>query len=270
MATNEILNINKLMLELLEYKEELPSNELSQLNIFSNFEDYLDLKSSCNKNKNLIKKMITVNTFHHKEKIIEAQANYFVLGYKKYMGIIFNDKNDYFETIRYFGVFSSIVEESPDGVIISRYTNFSDVPTIMYTNKSLTNLTGYNCAELVGKPLFNLFHLNVDENTLVEIEKNIKLFKPTTIEYQYIKKNGEISWVESDIIPITNLNINNSIINVCQNKEYTTKIDGAINSFQNYNNEIYITIHQKNITKAQEYENSSKSYIEKIKKYYKR
>lgn len=263
-SVNEVIFANKLMLSLLELEKDLPTKDLSKLNIFSKFEDYLELKESCREKKSIVKKILNINTMLDHDKIIEVHANYFILGYKKYMMLVFNDKNDYFETIRYFGVFSSIVEESPDGIIISRYTNLNETPTIMYMNKELTNLTGYSCEEMLGKPLFNLFNLNVNDETLMKIESNIQSFKPTTIEYQYIKKNGEVSWVESDIIPITNNNINESLLNVTQNKIYNDKIYGAINSTHSYNNELYITIHQKDITREQEYEHASKNYIEKI------
>lgn len=256
LSKNKIVDCNHLMSELLD-RHDLKNCDVINSGIFEKFDDYLRMKtmSKIEYPKTLLFKLKK----NDKDLIIEAKFNQFTIGFKKYMLVVFIDNTSIINYIRYLGIFSTIIDSTPDGIIISKYKNESEPPTITYVNDSIANVTGYSKEELINKPLTALFELNVNEETLNKINSNIHSLNKTSLEYQYVKKSGEVSWVYTDIIPINTVNVYDSLAKidnltyVC--KELKNKCDEI---------EIYITIHQKDITTPKQYEESSKTYINKL------
>ena len=256
LSKNKIVDCNHLMSELLD-RHDLKNCDVINSGIFEKFDDYLRMKtmSKIEYPKTLLFKLKK----NDKDLIIEAKFNQFTIGFKKYMLVVFIDNTSIINYIRYLGIFSTIIDSTPDGIIISKYKNESEPPTITYVNDSIANVTGYSKEELINKPLTALFELNVNEETLNKINLNIHSLNKTSLEYQYVKKSGEVSWVYTDIIPINTVNVYDSLAKmdnltyVC--KELKNKCDEI---------EIYITIHQKDITTPKQYEESSKTYINKL------
>ncbi len=255
LSKNKIVDCNDLLYNIIGGGD-LKNAEISTCRIFSKFEDYLQIKN-ISKHNGTFSKTITIN-INGKPTILEIKFTQIRIGIKKYLLMSFIDKTEVVNYVKCLGVFSAIVNESPDGVMVLKYNGNNISPTISYINDSISKITGYSQDELIGKPLSAIFELNVDENILSKINENIHSLKPISIEYQYIKKNGEICWVTTDIIPITNQNIFESLSKLgymecmCQSLKYSDNI------------EIYITIHQKDITESKKYEESSKTFIQKL------
>lgn len=250
---NNIEFYNENFLTLLEISE-LNNLNVSMINLFQNFEDYLFIKSRIKQNVcGHLETKIKANG--KKVDIAYSQTN---IGFDQYIILLFNDFTDILNYVKCLGIFTAIVDNSPDGVVITKYVDHKNFPIINYVNNTISNITGYTKDELLNKPLDVMFNLNVDEETLQMIDKNIHSLKPTSLEYQYIKKTGEICWVQTDIIPVTNENIKTSLLSLndmyCPMHE---KVYGEV--------ELYITIHQKNITESKQYEESAKSLIEYLK-----
>jgi len=259
LSKNKIVDCNDLLYNIIGGGD-LKNAEISTCRIFSKFEDYLQIKN-ISKHDGTFSKTIPIN-INGKPTILETKFTQIQIGIKKYLLMSFIDKTEAVNYVKCLGVFSAITlaiaDKSPDGVMVLKYNGNNISPTISYINDSISKITGYSRDELIGRPLSAIFELNVDENTLSKINENIHSLKPTSIEYQYIKKNGEICWVTTDIIPITNQNIFESLSKldymgcICQSLKYSDNI------------EIYITIHQKDITESKKYEESSKSFIQKL------
>jgi len=255
LSKNKIVDCNDLLYNIIGGGD-LKNAEISTCRIFSKFEDYLQIKN-ISKHDGTFSKTITIN-INGKPTILETKFTQIQIGFKKYLLMSFIDKTEEVNCDKCLGVFSAIVDESPDGVMVLKYNGNNISPTISYINDSISEITGYSRDELIGRPLNAIFELNVDENTLSKINENIHSLKPTSIEYQYIKKNGEICWVTTDIIPITNQNIFESLSKL----EYMGYMCQSLNCSDDI--EIYITIHQKDITKSKKYEESSKSFIQEL------
>lgn len=255
---NKIVDCNTLMSELFN-KDNLKNMDVSLSGIFSDFNVYLDMKNQVkHSNPPIQSKIITIPNGGKLSTVIDVSYSQVRIGFKKYMLLLCNDKTSMVNYLKCLGIFSSIIDESPDGIIISKYNGLDSQPTISYVNDSITNITGYSRDELKGKPLSAMFNLNVDEPTLNKINSNIHSLIQTTLEYQYIKKNGEICWVITDIIPITNNNINKSLAKL----DHINCIGESLKASDNI--EIYITIHQKDITAPKKFEESSRVFIDRL------
>lgn len=255
LSKNRIVDGNNLMCDIIK-NSSLKNADISSCGIFSNFEDYLKIKN-LSKQEGIYSKNIAIR-IDGKLNILETKFSQIRIGFKKYLIMTFVDKTEMVNYVRCLGIFSTIIDETPDGILISKYNGNDVPPTISYVNDSVSKITGYSRDELHGKPLSAIFALNVDEKTLTKINENVHSLKPTTIDYQYVKKGGEICWITTDIIPITNQNIFESLSKLdhmecmCQSLNCTDNI------------EIYITIHQKDITESKKYEESSKTFIQKL------
>jgi len=249
---NKIIECNNLLYELFEDQDILKTN-ISDLKLFRSYQDYLDIKND----SNTFGSTSLYYNINDKNKTIDIKFNKFKLFYKKYLIAVFDDRTQLYRYIKNLGVFSSIVDQSSDGILITKYVDKDSYPVITYANDSIEKITGYSKKEFINKSLDSIFSLNVDEKTLEMLNQNIHSFEKTSFEYQYIKKDGEICWVQTDIIPVTTNLIHESIENLeCSNifcKNEPSEF------------EIYITLHQKNITDIKLTENISKSYIKKLK-----
>lgn len=255
LSKNRIIDGNDLMCDIIA-KGDLKNTEISSCGIFSKFEDYLQIKN-ISKQSGIFSKTISID-INGKSAILETKFSQIRIGFKKYLIMTFIDKTEIVNYVKCLGIFSTIIDETPDGILISKYHGHGISPTISYINDSVSKITGYSRNELSGKPLSAIFELNVDEKTLSKINENIHSLKPTTIEYQYVKKGGEICWITTDIIPITNQNIFESLSKL----DHMECMCQSLNCSDNI--EIYITIHQKDITESKKYEESSKTFIQKL------
>ncbi len=232
---------------------------VKNLSIFDNFDDYLAIKNNIRDSIEgdfITQNIMLKNSLYSIHYTIIRENN------KKFLCILFDDISNKFDYLKNLGIFSSIIEESPDGIILAKYIDYNKSPIIIYMNKTLEEITGYNRFDVIQKPLNSLFEMNVDEKTLQNIEKNIYSLRPSTLDYQYINKFGEINWVVTDIIPVNNINISNSL-KVLDKMNILKKIEGY-NNIDNLGIDIFISIHQKDITDVKHYENSSKSFISRL------
>jgi len=249
---NKIIECNSLLCELFEDQDILKTN-ISDLKLFKNYQDYLEIKN----NSNTVNSTCIYYNINNKNKAIDVKFNKFKMFHKKYLIAVFHDRTQLCRYIKNLGVFSSIIDQSPDGILITKYIDKNSYPIITYANDSIEKVTGYSKKEFINKPLNSIFSLNVDEKTLETLNHNIHSFEKTSFDYQYIKKDGEICWVQTDIIPVTTNLIHESIENLeCSNIFCKNEPPEF---------EIYITLHQKNITDIKLTETTSRNYIKKLK-----
>lgn len=92
-------------------------------------------------------------------------------------------------------ILSFAVQQSPVSVIITDLNG-----NIQYINPKVTLLTGYTLQDLIGKN-HNIFHVNTNEINISEIIISVKEWHG---EHQCKKKNGEIFWEWTYVLPIHN------------------------------------------------------------------
>lgn len=86
--------------------------------------------------------------------------------------------------------FRSIVNQIIYGIVQSDITN-----NITYVNDRYCQITGYSREELIGKNWLDFTHPDDIERNVLELEQHFKINKPHKIEKRYIRKSGEIVWV---------------------------------------------------------------------------
>ena len=182
-------------------------------------------------------------------------------GDKQYILAIFNDVSNLSKYIKSAGIFNAIIDNSDDGVIVAESRDNAKWPIITYANPALEKITGYDHKKILCKELYNLFELNVDSKILDELYRNINNNESTELEYKYIKKNGEICWIDMRVIPIRGSFIKNDIINA-------TNLNCVLSDFDKMEtySEIYFLFHQKDITKFKKIEKDSEIYINELEK----
>jgi hypothetical protein len=93
------------------------------------------------------------------------------------------------------------------------------------------------------------------------LESTIQKGYITAIEYQYIKKNGEICWIISEIVPITHKNVYSTLV-----EKDNTKLLGNISEDDFKDIDIYITLYHRDITDRKRYNTTNKALIDKLYK----
>lgn len=256
---NRILYANDKFKSVFFNEENKDIKNIFKLDIFHNIDDYFQIKKDIDKGM-LNKRFINM--------VINGEVRYFEILYfplmnrllKNNIVLSFAECNVTEQYMKHLGVFSSVMDESPDGIIVARYINQSEIPIIMYANQTIRNVTGYDSDALLNKPLTSIYYLNVDKNILSEIEENIKNPKQFSLKYQYTKRNGEICWLQSEFNVIDNHKINKALLNL--------SIPYNSNEMPDMSKDIYITLHQVDITSNKLTENEYKNLIDKEEKDY--
>ena len=74
---------------------------------------------------------------------------------------------------------------------------------IVYVNDAFTSLTGYDRAEVIGRPQSFLYGPNTDAGELARIRAAMTAFHSVRAELIYYTKSGQEIWVESETWPIS-------------------------------------------------------------------
>jgi PAS domain S-box-containing protein len=258
---NEIIDYNDLFYKkFIDNKIDLKEKFSVDL-IFKNFQDYLDIKKIIkNKSINESNKIIKLKSDDDYPKFANVYFSYFRIGFKKFIFAIFSDITYELEAYKKLGLFSSIMEYTPDGLLISKL-NSNNVPIIVYANSKITEITGYDKNDIIGKPINNIFELNVEEKDLEIINNSIISKKSDELEYKYTNKNGKVHWLHTNIMPIDNDTIEHSLRTIVDND---SDIFSYVKTLDKDN--IFITMHKKDITHFKEFELNSKELSEKLNK----
>jgi PAS domain S-box-containing protein len=219
--------------------------KVADCNVFNNYFDFLKIKQTANYGIKQTKHIELITNNGKKE----YDSFYFKIKDKdvEFIVIILSNNINYVKTLEENYILKRILEESPDGIIITQINENKNKPIITYINDATTTITGYSKDDLMGKSINAMFDLNVPEDISNEIERSIIKSETISLDYQYINKKGEIKWIQSTIIPITTENI-------------SEVIKPEIKQTQ----ESYIIIHQTDITDHKNAEKHKEIYIEKL------
>lgn len=259
LSNNKIVDGNQPLKDLFNVNK-IKNTDISGLNIFSKFETYLDIKNICKHSESKNHSRIISIDNNNSRLFFRVDFTYITIGYKKFMLLTLINNTDMINYIKKIGVLANVVDKSSEGIIVSRYENeYDEYPKILYVNSTLKDITGYNADEAINKPVSALFETNIDENTLIQLKTNLRELKPTTLEYQYTKKNGQICWIISEIVPITKRNIFSSLVCLDDNRCLDNLYENDISDI-----DIYITLYQKDITIMKDMGSIPKVYSEKL------
>jgi PAS domain S-box-containing protein len=258
---NTVVRCNSALKQVISI-ENVTNCSISKLGIFNDFNDYLKIKKTCTE-----KSTVTPNKIKFK---INNKIEYLLVAYslirineKDYMVLTFDDKTDILEYIKSLGVFTTIINRSKDGVIISKFddtTNYIS-PKIVYVNDAVSDITGYTKEKLLNNSLLDaLFSLNVKDDIFVELSNSIEKLNKCTLECEYIKNDNTIVWVLVEIIPIDKNNIIESLKNI-DNGSLTESLKSKLNDA-----DLYITIKQTDITNYKKRENTSLTLVNNLNK----
>lgn len=259
LSNNRILDGNSEIKKLFNLKT-IKDTDISNLDVFSKFESYLDIKNICKFSTD--KNHTRIVTIEHmgQKKFYRVDFTHITLLYKKYMVMTLIDNTNIMNYIKKIGVLANVVDMSAEAIIVTRYeSNKAEHPKILYANNALENVTGYNSEEATNKSLAVLFENNINDEDYKQLKTNLRQLKPTSLEYQYTKKNGEICWINTEIVPISKRHIFSSLLNLDEERCLDNLYENDISDI-----EIYITLYQKDITIIKEMGNIPKIYTEKI------
>jgi len=267
--SNEIVDYNKHFYKLIKGRvsnddgENSEEASISLLSVFENFEDYLEIKRSSKRGNTACDKIVKINTLKgvryvsvqpsYFDKIVKintlkgvryvsVQPSYFKAGFKKNIVLFFNDVTEEAKSFKYLGVFTSIIENIRDGILISRKNENCKLPKIIYSNAKLTEITGYKREEILNKPINAIFELNVDDYVLDTIKEKVAAAEYSELKYKYTAKSGREYWLHMSIIPVTDYDIKQALKNTLNSSSnlvsYINKLDGT---------DIFIVLHQTNL-----------------------
>jgi len=245
--SNEIVDYNKHFYELIKGRvsdddgENSEEASISLLSVFENFEDYLEIKRSSKRGNTACDKIVKINTLKG-VRYVSVQPSYFKAGFKKNIVLFFNDVTEEAKSFKYLGVFTSIIENIRDGILISRKNENCKLPKIIYSNAKLTKITGYKREEILNKPINAIFELNVDDYVLDTIKEKVAAAEYSELKYKYTAKSGREYWLHMSIIPVTDYDIKQALKNTLNSSSnlvsYINKLDGT---------DIFIVLHQTNL-----------------------
>lgn len=257
-ATNNIVKSNDLLFQLINHLD-INGKSISTLNIFQDFNVYLEIKGSAESNVTKYMKL-ALNT-KDGQIIVKASYSLLTIGLNKYIIISMLNKTDLTEYLKNLGIFVSLIDKSNDGIIISKYKNTSqEQPTIMYANNAVESITGFNPNELKNNNLLDImFNNRIDEITFEDLKDKIKKSRKCSIECQYNKKNGESCWISVEVVPIVKSDIIHSLSELDETHSIT-----EIMALELYDIDLYIVIKQTDITAFKQMESYAKIFDEKL------
>jgi len=243
--SNDIIDCNKYFYNFIINEEKINDDNVKNIkliDIFENFEDYIEIKHlSKDKDNNITNKIVRIIT-ENGIKYAEIKFKYFKIGFRKNIILFFRDITEEIKSFRYLGVFTSLAENTDDGVLISRKNGNGQLPKIIYSNSKLTEITGYEREEILDKPINAIFELNVEEHILNTIKEKVKLMEHSKFKHKYTAKNGKEYWLHTNIIPITNNNIKQALKNVLDSN---SNLVNYINKLDDGN--VFIVLHQTSL-----------------------
>jgi len=99
--------------------------------------------------------------------------------------------------------FENVVAQITDAVIITNARPIDGKgPEIIYVNEAFTTITGYTKEEVLGKTPRLLAGPETKRESLDHIRRALENWQPSRTELLNYKKNGEIFWIELEIVPI--------------------------------------------------------------------
>lgn len=257
-TTNSIACGNDLFYEMI-HNDNIIKHSISTLNIFDDFNDYLQIKHDAEESY-VHSRRVILNSNNAKV-TVDITYNMISIANKKYIIITFDNKTAIIDYIKYLGVFTNIIEKSNEGIIIAKFENGAKVsPTVLYANDSINNITGYTKDEILSKSLLDsVFTLNVKEEAFDKIFDAVQSAMQTTVECEYKRKDGSSCWISVDIIPIDKSSIVESLNNLNKYSNVPANINLDLTSA-----DFYVAIKQKDISEYKKCMITNKMLLDKI------
>ena len=175
--------------------------------------------------------------------LVRISYNTIKINMKKYLVIALENKTYIANYIKTLGIFTSMIDKSSDGIIITRLTE-GEYPKIIYVNNTTEKLTGLSRKTLINTNVTESVFMNhMEESSYIELCERLKHMNFAPFTCKYTKPNGEMCWLNLSIYPIGKNNIIESL----------SKIDDThsvveITALELCDIDLYITIKQIDIT----------------------
>lgn len=229
---------------------------IAALNLFKDFNDYLNIKRNSKENLSTYDK-ISFNVGSDSI-ILDITYTLIIVNNIKYIVIALDDNSKLIKYIKYLGIFTSVIDKSSEGIIISKFVDIKSDPKIVYINDAINNITEFNSSDLLNTPLLeNFFNKHISEDQYENIRSSIMHFKPMNTECEYTKKSGKKCWINVEIIAINKNDIENSLKKLNTNVAMKNTIELNL-----YNVDLYIIIKQTDISTHKDKEKASKIFFE--------
>ena len=256
--TNTVITCNDLLFDIIG-KRNIKGRSMSTLQIFQDFNAYLQIKSLAESNCTKTAK-VTLNV-NRSPIIIKISYNIIDINLKKYLVVAMENKTNIANYIKSLGIFTAMIDKSNDGIIISKINDTNSSPEIVYANNSTEIITGIKHDELLDAPLLSSVFLNhIPDDSYDNLFANIKKAKSSKIECKYTKNNGDMCWLIITIMPINKNNIIESLSKLDRSHEVC-----EIMALELCDIDLYITIKQTDITMSKNNEECNKIEIERLK-----
>ena len=237
--TNTIVKANQLLLDMIN-RDAYFGTSINTLNIFQNFETYLQIKSMADSTPKTMKIVVNIGD---DSLLVRISYNTIKINMKKYLVIALENKTYIANYIKTLGIFTSMIDKSSDGIIITRLTE-GEYPKIIYVNNTTEKLTGLSRKTLINTNVTESVFMNhMEESSYIELCERLKHMNFAPFTCKYTKPNGEMCWLNLSIYPIGKNNIIESL----------SKIDDThsvveITALELCDIDLYITIKQIDIT----------------------
>ena len=144
MSNNKIIAGNELMCKLFNL-DKMSDIDITSLNLFTDrFENYLDIKNICKYSNDKYHQRFIHITINNMPKIFKVKFSKIKIGYKNFIIFIINDKTEIVNYIKKLGIFTNVVDEASEGILITKFSEKENMfPIIRYANPAIKEITGY-------------------------------------------------------------------------------------------------------------------------------